>query len=103
MSADRALARSTIGAALIGLALSCHDARMEDGCRVTLERAGPAKIAIIKAVRAATGLGLRDAKALAEAAPSEIRSGVSAELAADIERELEQAGGTASVACDADD
>lgn len=56
-----------------------------------------AKIAVIKVVRAATGLGLKEAKDLVEAAPKPIKTGISKDDAAKLKTELEAAGGKAEV------
>lgn len=64
---------------------------------VILEAAGDKKIAVIKAVRAATGLGLKDAKDLVEGAPKAIKEAVSKEDAAKIKEEIEAAGGKVTV------
>jgi large subunit ribosomal protein L7/L12 len=59
---------------------------------VMLKSAGSNKIAAIKAVRAITGLGLKEAKALVESAPAAVKEGVSKDEAADIQKQLEEAG-----------
>lgn len=65
---------------------------------VTLESIDTAKkIAVIKAVRAITGLGLGEAKALVEGAPKPLKEGVSKEEAEKIKKEVEEAGGKVSV------
>jgi len=64
---------------------------------VILEAAGDKKIAVIKAVRAATGLGLKDAKDLVEGAPKTVKEAVSKEDAAKIKEEIEAAGGKVTV------
>jgi large subunit ribosomal protein L7/L12 len=64
---------------------------------VVLEAAGGNKIAVIKVVRSATGLGLKEAKDLVEAAPSKIKEGVSKEDAEKLKAELAEAGATVSV------
>ncbi|OJF76326.1 MAG: 50S ribosomal protein L7/L12 [Treponema sp. CETP13] len=64
---------------------------------VILEAAGDKKIAVIKAVRAATGLGLKDAKDLVESAPKAVKEAVSKEDAAKIKEEIEAAGGKVTV------
>jgi large subunit ribosomal protein L7/L12 len=64
---------------------------------VVLEGAGGNKIAVIKVVRAATGLGLKEAKDLVEAAPSKVKEGVSKEDAEKLKAELAEAGATVSV------
>lgn len=64
---------------------------------VVLEAFGGNKIAVIKVVRSATGLGLKEAKDLVEGAPSKVKEGVSKEDAAKLKAELEGAGATVSV------
>ena len=64
---------------------------------VVLESFGEQKIGVIKVVRAATGLGLKEAKDLVEGVPSKIKEGVSKEEAAKLKKELEDAGATVSV------
>ncbi|HCG71658.1 MAG TPA: 50S ribosomal protein L7/L12 [Gammaproteobacteria bacterium] len=61
---------------------------------VTLASAGEKKVNVIKAVRAITGLGLKEAKALVDDAPSAIKEGVSKDEADDIQKQLEEAGAT---------
>ncbi len=64
---------------------------------VVLEVVGPNKINVIKVVRAATSLGLKEAKDLVEAAPKEIKTGVSKEDAEKLKKELEDAGATVKI------
>ena len=59
---------------------------------VILVDAGAKKINAIKAVRAATGLGLKEAKAMAEETPSTIKEGVSKEEAEELKKQFEDAG-----------
>lgn len=61
---------------------------------VVLTAAGDKKIQVIKAVRAATGLGLKEAKDLVDNAPKPIKEGASKEEAEQLKKELEEAGGT---------
>jgi large subunit ribosomal protein L7/L12 len=53
---------------------------------------GPNKVSVIKAVRSATGLGLKEAKTLVEAAPTSVKEGVSKEDAEELKKTLEEAG-----------
>jgi len=55
------------------------------------------KIAVIKVVRAATSLGLKEAKDLVEAAPSKVKEGISKEDAEKLKADLEEAGATVSI------
>ncbi len=61
---------------------------------VTLKDVGANKIAVIKAVRGATGLGLKEAKDLVESAPAKIKEGVSKEDAEALKKSFEEAGAT---------
>ncbi|OCL27847.1 50S ribosomal protein L7/L12 [Orenia metallireducens] len=64
---------------------------------VVLTAAGSSKIKVIKAVRGVTDLGLKEAKALVDGAPSPVKEGVSKEEAEDIKAQLEEAGATVEV------
>ncbi|PSJ41493.1 50S ribosomal protein L7/L12 [Zobellella taiwanensis] len=61
---------------------------------VMLTAAGANKVAVIKAVRGATGLGLKEAKALVEAAPTAVKEQLSKGEAEALKKELEEAGAT---------
>jgi large subunit ribosomal protein L7/L12 len=64
---------------------------------VVLENFGEKKIGVIKVVRAATGLGLKEAKEKVESIPSKIKEGISKEDAEKLKQELEDAGATVSI------
>jgi large subunit ribosomal protein L7/L12 len=64
---------------------------------VILTGAGDKKIQVIKVVRAATGLGLKEAKALVDEAPKPVKEGVEREEADKLKAELEEAGATVEV------
>jgi large subunit ribosomal protein L7/L12 len=64
---------------------------------VTLTETGDKKINVIKEVRAITGLGLKEAKDLVEAAPKAVKEGVSKDEAAKIKKQLEEAGAKVEV------
>ena len=64
---------------------------------VELTSAGANKIAVIKAVKEVTGLGLADAKALVDGAPKTIKEGVKKEDAAVMKTKIETAGGTVTL------
>ncbi len=64
---------------------------------VVLTAAGDKKIQVIKVVRAATGLGLKEAKALVDEAPKPIKEGVEKDEADKLKQELEEAGGSVEV------
>jgi large subunit ribosomal protein L7/L12 len=64
---------------------------------VVLEGFGDKKIGVIKVVRAATALGLKEAKDLVEGVPSKVKEGISKEDAEKLKKELEEAGATVSI------
>lgn len=64
---------------------------------VVLAGIGSNKVAVIKAVRAITGLGLKEAKAEVEGAPSTLKEGVSKDEAEEIKKQLEEAGASVEV------
>ena len=64
---------------------------------VVLEGFGDNKIAVIKAVREITGLGLKEAKAAVEAAPNAIAEGVNKDKAAELKEKLEAAGAAVTI------
>jgi large subunit ribosomal protein L7/L12 len=64
---------------------------------VILKEAGAKKINVIKVVRAATGLGLKEAKAAVDEAPTTLKEGISKEDAEALKAQLEEAGATAEV------
>jgi large subunit ribosomal protein L7/L12 len=64
---------------------------------VILSAAGDKKIQVIKVVRAATGLGLKEAKALVDEAPKPVKEGVEKEEADKLKQELEEAGSSVEI------
>ncbi len=64
---------------------------------VVLESFGDNKIGVIKVVRAATGLGLKEAKDMVEGAPSKVKEGISKADAEKLQKELEEAGAKVSL------
>ncbi len=64
---------------------------------VILASFGANKVSVIKVVREATGLGLKEAKDLVEAAPKAVKEGVTKDEAAELKKKLEDAGATAEV------
>jgi large subunit ribosomal protein L7/L12 len=61
---------------------------------VVLTASGDKKIQVIKVVRAATGLGLKEAKALVDEAPKPVKEGIERDEAEKLKAEIEEAGGT---------
>lgn len=78
------------GAGAGGAAASAPEAKTE--FTVVLTNAGAQKIAVIKEIRAITGLGLKESKDLVEGAPKTVKDGVSKEEAAKLKEQLEKAG-----------
>ena len=72
-------------------------AEEKDSFDVVLTGAGDKKIQVIKVVRAATGLGLKEAKALVDEAPKPVKEGVEKDEADKLKQELEEAGATVEV------
>jgi len=64
---------------------------------VILKEVGSQKINVIRVVRAATSLGLKEAKDLVDGAPNPVKEGVSKEEAEDLKKQLEEAGATIEV------
>jgi large subunit ribosomal protein L7/L12 len=85
-------AAAPVAAAAPGAAAPAAEEKTEFD--VLLKAAGSQKINVIKVVRAATGLGLKEAKDLVDAAPKTIKEGVTKEDAEKLQKELEEAGAT---------
>ena len=85
MSAGMMMAGSAAGAA-------AHAAEAKTSFDVVLKEAGANKIGVIKEVRAATNLGLKEAKDLVEAAPKTVKEAVPKEEAEELKKKLEAAG-----------
>ena len=64
---------------------------------VILTSFGSAKVPVIKVVRSLTGLGLKEAKDLVEAAPSAVREAISKDEAEDVKKQLEEAGASVDI------
>jgi len=64
---------------------------------VVLTAAGDKKVNVIKAVRGATGLGLKEAKAMVDGAPASVKEGVSKEEAEELKAALEEAGASVEI------
>lgn len=67
-------------------------AEEKDEFEVVITGAGEKKVNVIKVVRAITGLGLKEAKAMVDEAPSSIKEGATKDEAEDIKKQLEEAG-----------
>ncbi len=89
-----AAAAVAAGPAVAAAAAPAEAAAAQTEFDVVLEAIGANKINVIKIVRAATGLGLKEAKDAVEAAPKAVKTGVSKEDAEKLKKELEEAGAT---------
>ena len=90
VSAAAAVAVAPVAGA--GASDSGGAAEEKDEFEVVITSAGDKKVNAIKVVRAVTGLGLKEAKALVDEAPSSVKEGVSKDEAEDIKNQLEEAG-----------
>jgi large subunit ribosomal protein L7/L12 len=88
-----AAAAPAAGAAADG----ADEAEEQTSFDVLLTGAGDKKIQVIKVVRAATGLGLKEAKALVDEAPKPVKEGIEKEDADKLKQELEEAGASVEV------
>ena len=88
-------AAATVAVAAPGAADADAPAEEEkDSFDVVLTGFGDKKIQVIKVVRAITGLGLKEAKALVDGVPGALKEGVTKEEADDVQKQIEEAGGT---------
>lgn len=78
--------------AVAGPAAAAEAAEEQSEFDVVMTSFGANKVAVIKAVRTATGLGLKEAKTLVEAAPTPVKEGVAKEEAEELKKTLEEAG-----------
>nr|WP_321267617.1 50S ribosomal protein L7/L12 [uncultured Sulfurimonas sp.] len=83
--------------AMAGAGVAAEAAEEKTEFDVILTDAGAKKIGVIKAVRALTGLGLKEAKEATEALPSTIKEGVDKDTAEEAKKALEEAGATVEV------
>ena len=81
-------------AAAAGPAAAAAPVEEQTEFTVILAKAGDKKINVIKEVRTITGLGLKEAKDLVEAAPKPVKEGVSKDEAEKVKKQLEEAGAT---------
>jgi len=79
-----------VGAGAAGAAPAAEE---QSAFTVSLASAGEQKIAVMKIVKEALGLGLKDAKDLVDAAPSILKEGMKKEEANDLKKKIEEAGG----------
>jgi large subunit ribosomal protein L7/L12 len=93
----KAAAGGAVMMAAAGPAAAAAPVEAQTEFDVVLESFGENKIGVIKVVRAATGLGLKEAKDLVEGVPSKIKTGLSKEDAAKLAKELEGSGAKVAV------
>ena len=89
-------AAAAVAAAPVSAGAGGGEAAVEekDEFEVVLAGAGDKKVNVIKAVRGITGLGLKEAKALVDEAPSSIKEGATKDEAEEFKKQLEEAGAT---------
>ena len=90
-------AAAPVGVAVAGGAAPAAAAEEKTEFDVELTNFGAKKLDVIKAVREITGLGLKDAKDLVEAAPKMVKEGVSKDEAESFKKALEEAGATVTI------
>jgi large subunit ribosomal protein L7/L12 len=93
-----AAAPAAVIAAAPGAAADDEEAAEKSTFDVVLKGPGDKKIAVIKAVRQITGLGLKEAKELVDSAPKKVKEGVDKEEAEKVIKELEEAGAIVEMA-----
>jgi large subunit ribosomal protein L7/L12 len=94
VSAAAPVAVAAVGGAAGGPAAAAEE---KTEFNVVMSSFGENKVAVIKVVRAVTGLGLKEAKDLVEGAPSTVKEAVSKEEAETIKKQLEEAGAQATI------
>ena len=90
-------AAAPVAVAAAGAAAAAAPAEEKTEFTVALKSTGEKKVEVIKAVRAITGLGLKEAKDLVESAPATVKEAVSKDDAAKFKKELEAAGATVEI------
>jgi len=87
-------AAAAVAAAPAAGAAAAEAVEEKDEFEVVLSSFGDKKVAVIKAVRTITGLGLKEAKDMVESAPTTIKEGASKDEAEELKKQLEEAGAT---------
>jgi len=87
-------AAAAVAAAPVAAAGGGEAAEAKDEFDVVLSSFGDNKVAVIKVVRAITGLGLKEAKDMVEGAPTTVKEGASKDEAEEMKKQLEEAGAT---------
>ncbi len=86
------MAAMPVGAAAPAIAVAEEEAEEKTEFDIILKSVGPKKINVIKVVREVTDLGLKEAKAVVDAAPGDVKKGVSKEEADEIKKKFEEVG-----------
>ncbi len=94
VSAAAPVAVAAVGGGAAGAAAPAEE---KTEFNVVMSSFGENKVAVIKVVRAVTGLGLKEAKDLVEGAPSTVKEAVSKEEAETVKKQLEEAGAAATI------
>ncbi len=94
---DSAAAPVAVAAVAGGAAADAGAAEEQTEFDVVMSSFGEKKVAVIKVVRAITGLGLKEAKDLVEGAPNTVKEGVSKDDAAELKEKLEEAGASVEI------
>jgi len=98
LKAEHGIEPAAGGAVMMaGPAAAAEEAEEQTSFDVILKDIGDKKIQVIKAVRALTSLGLKEAKALVDGAPKPVKEGVSKEDADEARSQLEEAGATVEI------
>ncbi|PMH46211.1 50S ribosomal protein L7/L12 [Vibrio sp. 10N.286.49.B3] len=87
----------TAAAAVVAGGAAAEAAEEQTEFDVVLTAVGPNKVAVIKAVRGATGLGLKEAKGLVDSAPAPLKEGVEKAEAEGLKAQLEEAGASVEI------
>ena len=85
-------AAAAVAAAPAAAADAAPAAEEKDEFEIVITAAGDKKVNVIKVVRAITGLGLKEAKAMVDEAPSTVKEGATKDEAEDLKKQLEEAG-----------
>ncbi len=86
------MAAMPVGAAAPAVAAAEEEAEEKTEFDIVLKSVGPKKINVIKVVREVTDLGLKEAKAVVDAAPGDVKKGISKEEADEIKKKFEEVG-----------
>ena len=89
---DYGIEPAAAAVAVAGPAVGAAVAEEKTSFDVVLKSAGANKLAVVKAVKELTGLGLKEAKDIVDSAPADLKKGISKEEAESLKKQLEEAG-----------